>query len=698
MWTYMPIIEALVDIHDLEDYPSNLLPGFTDRLVAWLPSLEEHHCSYEEHGGFVRRLHEGTWPAHILEHVTLELQNLAGMPGGFGKARETSQRGVYKVVVRAWHEEITKKALFHARDLLMAAIEDRPFDVPQAVSEIEELVDSLYLGPSTACIVNAARDRDIPTHRLTEGNLVQLGYGCKQRRIWTAETDQTSAIAEGISRDKDLTKSLLASCGVQVPEGRMVDSPSDAWAAAQDIGVPVVVKPYDGNHARGVFTNLTSQDEIEKAYVNALRQGSGVMVERYIDGDEHRLLVVGRKVVAASKGESAWVTGDGRRTVRQLIDEELNTDPRRGDAELQPLSPVYFDHLLDITLAKQQLELDAVPAAGQEVLVQRSGNMAFEVTHLIHPEVAHQATLAARVVGLDIAGIDLVTTDISKPLEETGGAIVEVNAGPGLIMHLKPAIGTPQPVGQAIVEHLFPNGDQGRIPIVGVAGSRGKTLVAQLCAHLLQLTGLKVGLACSKGAYFSQRLQVSGDCANWASSNRILMNRQIEAAVFENSNRMILNEGLAYDRCQVGIVTHLDPNDTVPECDILEERQIYNVLRTQVDVVLPQGFAVLNGDDPLVAEMAELCDGEVIFFSRYGMNETVQKHLEAGGKAIFTDDTQIVLAEGAERHVLMPIKNIPVLQASTKQHTLEYVLAAIGAGWSMNLSKEVMAAGLQTYQ
>ncbi|MEN9930137.1 MAG: hypothetical protein RL604_384, partial [Pseudomonadota bacterium] len=397
MWTYRPVLEAWVDIHDLEDCPSNTLPGFTDRLVAWLPSLIEHRCSYEERGGFIKRLEEGTWPAHILEHVTLELQNLAGMPGGFGKARETNKRGVYKVVVRAWHEKITEKALYHARDLVMAAIEDRPFDVPAAIKEIEDMVDSLYLGPSTACIVDAAREKKIPATRLSEGNLVQLGYGNKQRRIWTAETDLTSAIAEGISKDKDLTKSLLASCGVQVPEGRMVDSAEDAWAAAQDIDGSVVVKPYDGNHARGVFTNLSDQAQIRKAYDDALKEGSGVIVERYIPGNEHRLLVVGKKVVAAAKGESAWAKGDGKRSIRELIEQEINTDPRRGDAEILPLSPVVFDTKLELELARQNFTLDSVPESGHDVLVQASGNMAFEVTHLVHPSVAEQAALAARV-------------------------------------------------------------------------------------------------------------------------------------------------------------------------------------------------------------------------------------------------------------------------------------------------------------
>ncbi|QWD80194.1 cyanophycin synthetase [Polynucleobacter sp. MWH-Spelu-300-X4] len=697
MWTYRPVLEAWVDIGDLEDCPSNTIPGFTERLCAWLPTLIEHRCSYGERGGFIKRLEEGTWPAHILEHVTLELQNLAGMPGGFGKARETNKRGVYKVVVRAWHEKITKTALYHARDLVMAAIEDRPFDVPAAIKEIEDLVDSLYLGPSTGCIVDAARERRIPSNRLSEGNLVQLGYGNKQRRIWTAETDSTSAIGEGISRDKDLTKTLLAACGVPVPEGRMVDSASDAWEAAQDIGVPVVVKPYDGNHARGVFTNLSTQVEIEKAYADALKEGSGVMVERYIPGNEHRLLVVGKKVVAAAKGESAWVKGDGKRSIRDLINEEINTDPRRGDAEILPLSPVLFDTMLELELSRQNLTIDAIPTIGQEVLVQRSGNMAFEVTHLMHPDVAEQVALAARVVGLDIAGVDLVAQDISRPLEEQGAAIVEVNAGPGLIMHLKPAVGEPQPVGAAIVEHLFPDGANGRIPIVGVTGSRGKTMVAQMVTHLMQLTGLKVGLACSKGAFFNQRLQTTGNCANWTSANRILLNRQVEAAVFENDSRTILNEGLAYDRCTVGIVTSLDPNDTVPECAIVEPEHIYNVMRTQVDLVLPSGAAILNADDEAVAKMAELSDGEVIFISKYGQNETTQKHLQQGGKAIFTENEKIVLAHGPDKTVLTNISSIPVLQSSSKAHALENVLAAVGAAWALNIPKDIIVAGLQTY-
>ena len=577
IWTYRPVLEAWVDIGELEDYPSNTIPGFYERLTEWLPTLIEHRCSPGVRGGFLARLKEGTWPGHILEHVTLELQNLAGLRGGFGKARETSTRGVYKVVVRAWQEQVTRTALNEARDLVMAAIEDRPFDVDATVARLRRLVDRHCLGPSTACIVDAADDRDIPYIRLFEGNLVQFGYGARQRRIWTAETDRTSAIAEGISRDKDLTKELLSTCGVPVPEGRLVDSEDDAWSAAEDIGLPVVVKPYDGNHGRGVFTNLTTREDVVSAYRVAVDEGSGVIVERFVLGNEHRLLVVGNRMVAAAAGEPAWVTGDGKSTLTDLIDTQINTDPRRGRTENHPLNPVRLDSAARLEIARQGLTEDSVPADGQRVLVQRSGNVAFDVTDRVHPSIAATVTLAARIVGLDIAGVDLVAEDISRPLDEQRGAIVEVNAGPGLLMHLKPADGTPRPVGRAIVDHLFPEGDAGRIPIVGVTGTNGKTVVARLVARLLHLSGKRTGLACSEGLYLDRRLVQKGDRADFASGTRLLMNRNVDAAVIENDSGVILGQGLAYDRCQVGVVTNIDDADHLGDFDINETERMFNV-------------------------------------------------------------------------------------------------------------------------
>ncbi|TAL52981.1 cyanophycin synthetase [Pandoraea sp.] len=697
IWTYRPVLEAWVDIGELEDFPSNTIPGFYERLSTWLPTLIEHRCSIGERGGFLQRLREGTWPGHILEHVTLELQNLAGMPGGFGKARETSTRGVYKVIVRAWHEEVTRAALYAARDLVMAAIEDRSYDVDAAVTRLRDMTDSLCLGPSTACIVDAADDRDIPAIRLNEGNLVQLGYGARQRRIWTAETDRTSAIAESISRDKDLTKRLLSACGVPVPEGRLVESAEDAWDAAEDIGVPVVVKPCDANHGRGVFTNLRTRAEIEAAFAVAEEEGSGVLVERFVPGNEHRLLVVGRRVVAAARGEPVSVIGDGRSTIRELIEQQINTDPRRGSLEDSPLNPVRLDSAARLEIARQGFEGDSVPPAGQSVLIQRNGNVAIDVTEQVHPSVAAHVALAARVVGLDIAGVDLVAEDISQPLEGQRGAIVEVNAGPGLLMHLKPAEGKPRPVGQAIIQHLFPPGDSGRIPVVGITGTRGKTLVARLVARLLQLNGQRVGLACSDGLFLGRRQIQQGNAAHWQGARKVLLNRAVEAAVCENGSRSILGEGLAYDRCQVGVITNLDPDAPLPEYSIHEPEQMANVLRTQVDVVLPDGVAVLNADDARVAEMASLCDGEVIFFSLVPASPTLAAHRAIGGRCVFARDGYLIMARGQDEMPLVELASVPVARPGQPRLQVENVLAAVGAAWALDVPAGLLRTGIETF-
>ena len=702
MWTYRPVLEAWVDIGELEECPSNVLPGFNERLTAWLPALQTHRCSYGEEGGFIKRLEEGTWPAHIMEHVTLELQNQAGMPGGFGRARSMTQVGRYKVVVRAWHPEVTRVALYAARDLVMAAIEDKPFDVAGTVKHLHELADRKMLGPSTACIVDAAgsKERRIPHIRLNDGNLVQLGYGSKSRRIWTAETDRTSAIAESIASDKDLTKSLLSSCGVPVPEGRMVADPADAWEAAQEVGLPVVVKPDNGNHGRGVSLELMTQAEVEAAFPIADAEGSGVMVERFVRGEEHRLLVVNGKLAAAARGESIFVTGDGKATIRELIDSQLNTDPRRGEAEIFPLETIVLENepLILSLLERQKMNADSVPATGQQVLIQRNGNCAIDVTDDVHPDNARTACLAARIVGLDIAGIDLVAEDISKPLAEQGGAIVEVNAGPSLLMHLKPEIGKPRPVGEAIAEHLFPNGDNGRIPVVGITGSRDTKAVAQIVARLLQLDGRRTGLACASGLYLDQRRVKAGDCTHWESGQRLLMNRAVDAVVIENPARTLASEGLPYDRCQVGVITAIDNAALMPEHGIDTTDLLFKVFRTQVDVVLPGatgGVAVLNADDPVVASMAELSDGEVIFFGADAALPLIVEHRQKGGRALVVRDDTIFFAAGPLESPLIELAAVP-LHAESGDH-LAGILAAVSAGWALGLSPELLRAGIETY-
>lgn len=704
VWTYRPVLETWLDLGDLENSPSNQLPGFNQRLVALLPALEEHHCGVGERGGFLQRLHEGTWAGHILEHVVIELLNLAGMPTGFGQTRSTSQTGVYRMVFRARNEQVARTALAQGHALLLAALNEEPFDVEAAVSAVRNAIDDCYLGPSTACIVAAATDRRIPHLRLNEGNLVQLGHGARQRRIWTAETDLTGAIAEGIAQDKDLTKTLLKSCGVPVPEGEAADSPAAAWAAAEDIGVPVVVKPSDGNHGRGVTLDLSTQADVEAAYHVAAEHGSEVLVEKYIRGHEHRLLVVGGRVVAAARGDIATVVGDGRSTVTQLVDDQINTDPRRGLTEDHPLNRLVLteDSVIMLDLQRQGLTPDSVPEAGRRVLVQRNGNVAVDCTDEVHPEVDHWVSLAAKVVGLDIAGVDVVAEDISRPLHEQGGAIVEVNAGPGLLMHLKPAEGTPRPVGQAIVEHLFPEEDHdphpGRIPIVGVAGIRDTALIARAIAWLMHLGGHPTGLACQHGLFLGTRRVEAGNQATWAAGHRLLMNREVEAAVFENGPGSILDHGLAYDRCQVGVVTDLDGAEALSRHDIRESDQLVKVLRTQIDVVLSDGVGVLNAGDPRIAELAELCDGEVLLYGLSGpsgLPAALQAHRDQGGRAAWLRDGRVMFSRQGTDSLCVDLAGV-LRRRSADTALAEPLLAAIAAAWAIGISPELIAAGIET--
>lgn len=689
LWTYRSALEVWLDLGALEQHSSDRLPGFVARLTAALPALEEHHCGVGERGGFLQRLHEGTWMGHVLEHVVIELLNLAGMPTGFGQTRSTSRPGVYRMVFRARDEAVARCALEQGHGVLMGVINGRPVDVPAAVQAVREAIDRAYLGPSTAHIVASATDRRIPHLRLNEGNLVQLGHGNRQHRIWTAETDRTSAIAEGIARDKDLTKRLVAAVGVPVPEGRIVASAAEAWEAAEDIGLPVAVKPSDGNHGRGVTLDLSTRELVEAAWALAEQEGSEVIVERYIPGDEHRLLVVAGQLVAAARGETAWVLGDGRQTVAQLVETQLNNDPRRGDTEDHPLGriDVREDGSIVADLRRQGLGADDVPAAGRRVLIQRNGNVAIDCTDEVHPDFARIASLAARTVGLDIAGVDLVAQDIGKPLGGQQAAVVEVNAGPGLLSHLKPAVGAPRPVGKAIVDHLFPPGDDGRIPIVGIAGGGATSRAARLVAWLLQLSGRHVGLACREGLYLGTRRVDERDACDGNLAERLLLNRDIDAAVFENGAATILDQGLVYDRCRIGVVTDLDGAAALERHDIRDADGLPRVLRTQMDVVLGDGCGVLNADDARIAELAQYCDGSVTLYATEAA--ALAAHREAGGRAVLARDGRILLCEGTAEEALTLRGNSGL--------ALPELLPAVAAAWAFGLAPALLAAGLDTF-
>jgi len=699
IWSRHTVLEAWVDLGALKDTSSAQIPGFNDRLMTWLPTMIEHRCSVGERGGFFQRLRWGTYLAHILEHTTLELQSLCGTPVGYGRARETSEPGLFKVAIRYHEESLARACLETARELLVSAVFDLPFDIESHLKRLRELADRVCLGPSTNAIVDAARLRNIPVRRLNTGSLVQFGHGKKQRRIWTAETDFTSAIAESIAQDKQLTKMMLASAGIPVPEGREVESAEDAWEAAKSIEGAVVVKPVDGNHGRGVFMDLTSEEQVKRAYHEALKEGSGVIVERFASGSEHRLLVVGKKLVAAAAGDAAAVIGDGSHTIEELIQIQVNCDPRRGDDETKPLDPVRISAHTIITLGNQGYKPESVLEPGVKVIVRRNDNLSRDVTDDVHPSVAEHVIMAAQVVGLDITGIDLVTQDISRPLEEQGGVVVEVNAGPGLLMHLKPETGKPRPVGEAIINHLFPDPqDNGRIPVVAVTGTNGKTTVARLVTTLLKIAGHTVGLACTDGIIIDGRTIDLGDCAGPRSARNVLLNPVLDAAVFEVARGGILREGLGFDKCDVAIVTNIGEGDHLGLQYIDSPREMFKVKRTPVDVVMPTGTAVLNATDPLVVEMKELSAGSVTFFAIDFTHPVIREHRSQGKRAVVVKDGQVVLGDGETDILLISLQDLPCTHGGRVEFQIENVLAAAAAGWALGLSISDLRTGLQSFQ
>ncbi|KQM71353.1 cyanophycin synthetase [Xylophilus sp. Leaf220] len=699
IWTYREVLEVWLDLGELEQFPSHTLPGFNTRITGWLPGMVEHTCGVGERGGFLQRLEGGTWMGHVLEHVIIELLNLSGMPTTFGQTRETTTSGVYRMVFRAQDEASARVALEEGMALLMAAINDLPFDVQAAVGRLRKQIDRSFLGPSTDCIVTAANERKIPHIRLNPGNLVQLGYGNRQRRIWTAESDRTSAIGESIAADKDLTKSLLASCGVPVPEGALVETPAAAWEAAQEIGLPVVVKPSDGNHARGVTLDLRQQADIEAAFTLAEAEGSGVIVERFIEGYEHRLLVVGGKVVAATRGEPVAVTGDGVSTVARLIDVQMNTDPRRGWEHQFPLTTIDVqDGGVQLELHRQGLAPDSIPEAGRRVTVQRTGNMAIDCTDEVHPEVAHAVALAARIVGLDIAGIDLVARDIRQPLQAQAGAIVEVNAGPGLLMHLKPTQGQPRPVGRAICDHLFSESETGRIPLVGIAGTRHTAAIGRLVAWLAHLDGRATGLACRDGLFLDRRRFLAADSRHWRAGEQLLMNRTVQVAVIENPAESILRDGLAYDRCQVGVVTDFDGMEALAFYDVHTEDHMRKALRTQIDVVLADGVGVLNAAVPQVADLAPLCDGEVILYACDPATPALAAHCAAGGRAVVLRQGRVALVSDSQDVPLSGLGPLDAWRARFGALPDEAILAAVATAWALGIAPGLIGAGIEAFE
>ncbi|PUE28081.1 cyanophycin synthetase [Limnohabitans sp. Jir72] len=637
--------------------------------------------------------------AHALEKVTLGLQTQAGCPISFSRTTPTQEPGVYQVVVEYSEESVGRQALELAEQLCKAAIAGMGFDLEAAIAQLHELDEDVRLGPSTGAIVDAAVARGVPIRRLTDGSLVQFGWGAKQRRIQAAEIDSTSAIAESIAQDKDLTKSLLHAAGVPVPMGRPAHNVEEAWTIALEVGLPVVVKPQDGNQGKGVSVNITDRAAFDAAYATAVRYGV-VMVEKFLPGHDYRLLVVGNKLVAASRREPPLVVGDGKHTVRQLVDQ-VNADPRRGTGHSTSLTKIRFDDIAIGRLREQGLEPESVPVKGRRVILRNNANLstggsATDVTDDVHPEVAARVIEAAQMVGLDICGVDVVCESVMRPLEEQNGGIVEVNAAPGLRMHISPSYGKGRDVGKAVIDHMYPNGDTGRVPVIAVTGTNGKTTTVRLTAHLLKAQGLRVGMTNTDGVYVNGRQTDSGDCSGPRSARNVLMHPDVDAAVFETARGGLLREGLAFDRCKVAIVTNMGAGDHLGLNYITTLEDLSVLKRVIVLNVEPNGMAVLNAADPAVVSMAHHCPGDVTFFALDMHQPVLAAHRAQGKRVVFTDDGDIVAQKG-KQIFRISLANVPLTRQGQIGFQTENVMAAVAAAWAVNVPWDAIAQGLSTF-
>jgi len=695
LWSHHTAIEAIVTCNALELDIANLpvfeTRDFEARIRARFPDL----------GTLQPTGHHDAIPlAHVFEHVALGLQAFAGCPVTFSRTTQTVEPGVFQVVVEYTEEAVGRLAFELAEKLCLAALRDSFFDLESALTELRELDEDVRLGPSTGAIVAAAVSRNIPYRRLTDGSLVMFGWGSKQRRIQAAEMDCTGAIAESIAQDKELTKKLLNAAGVPVPVGRSVSDAEDGWKAACEVGLPVAVKPKDGNQGKGVTVNILTREELNAAYLAASEFGDTILVERYLPGSDYRLLVIGNKLIAAARRDPPQVVGDGIKTVSQLVDQ-VNLDPKRGSGHATSLTKIRIDDIALASLTSQGFNAESIPPKGRRVNLRNNANLstggsATDVTDDVHPEVAARAIAAAQMIGLDICGVDLICDSVLKPIEEQHGGIVEVNAVPGLRMHISPSFGKGRPVGEAIISTMFEDGNNGRIPVVAVTGTNGKTTTVRLIAHLLTAAGLRTGMTNTDGVYIEGQRIDSGDCSGPKSARNVLLHPDVDAAVFETARGGVLREGLAFDRCQVAVVTNIGNGDHLGLNFITSVEDLAVLKRVIVQNVADNGVAVLNAADPIVASMATNCVGKVTFFAADRHEAIMATHRAQGNRVVYIDDGKLVAAEGAFQHTIA-LSDISITNKGSIAFQVENVMASVAAAWGVGISWHAIETGLNTF-
>jgi cyanophycin synthetase len=706
-WSYDPAIKLIVDLGQLEAYPSNTIPGFVDGLLAILPGVGQHSCSTGKAGGFERRLRDGTWLGHVAEHVALQLQREAGTEVGRGKTRSTGEPGRYHVVYSYAEESVGLAAGRLAVRLVNHLVEPDPaFDFLADFEKLVLLAERAAFGPSTQAILDEAALRDIPSIRLDDQSLVQLGHGVYQKRIRATMTSQTSSLGVDIATDKKLTNRLLQSTGIPVPRAEVVRSEDEAAAAAATIGYPLAVKPADGNHGRGVMLSLDDEASVRAAYHIARTESrsGGVVVESFLTGNDYRCLVIGGKLRAVAERVPAHVEGDGEHTLAKLV-ELTNADPRRGIGHEKVLTRIRIDEESIAYAAEQGFEINDVPPRATRIYLKRTGNMStggisIDRTDEIHPENAEIAELAAQVVGLDIAGIDFICPDISQPVSEVGGGIVEVNAAPGFRMHTHPTEGEAQYVAKPVIDMLFPPGTPSRIPIVAITGSNGKTTTARMIAHILKGMGRKVGLTSTDGIFVDGRLIRRGDMSGPRSASTVLQNPTVDFAVFEVARGGILREGLGYQRNDVAVVLNVT-GDHLGLGGITSIRQLAAVKQVIVEAVPRDGTAVLNADDPLVAAMGSHSSGSVVYFSMDPEHELLKRQASRGRRGVTLeqgrDGEMIVLRQGRKSMPLVATHLLPATFEGRARMNVANALAAVAASWAAGAHLHDIRQGLRTF-
>lgn len=699
-YSYRPIIRAIVDLQEWTERFSNELEDFRKRLVENLPTLADHYCSRGKRGGFLERLQEGTLIGHVIEHVTIELLTQAGQTIKYGKTMAILEEpGCYEIIFNYEAKEGAVEGFKQAFFCVKALLNQEPFDVVQAVNRIIKVMADYKLGVSTQVIVEACQERGIPVHRLNEGSLLQLGYGRYQRRIQATITGATSSIGVDIACNKEMTKKILGDGGVPVPWGHIVSTEEEAVEAFLDMETAVVIKPLHGNQGKGVTLQIRSEAEVRAAFKVAQTYGDWVIVEEYIEGQHYRLLVVGERLIAASKRIPAHVIGDGLLTISELV-AQTNEDPLRGEDHEKALTKLRIDPVVLLTLTQRGLKLTSVPGQGEVVYLRDSANLstggiAEDVTDRVHPDNVDLAVYASKLIGLDVAGIDLVIEDIEESYRTKNGHIIEVNAAPGIRMHHFPSVGKARNVGKAIVEQVLPSGN-GRIPIVAITGTNGKTTTTRMISKILTDQQLLVGMASTDGIYINQKLWVKGDMTGPESARTVLRHPDVQVAVLETARGGILRAGLGYEYADVAVITNVS-NDHLGQYGIETLEDIAHVKSLVAEVVKPHSYVVLNADDPLVVQMAKRTKGRVIYFSTEKDNICVRKHLGIGGTAVFVRRGTILLCQGSRSYRICSVKQIPVTWNGLAKHNIHNVLASVAAGWALGLSAVAIRNSLQNF-